>query len=217
MPIQVLIVDDHSVVRQGLRIFLDMDPNIRIVGEATSGTSAVQMARDLRPDVVLMDLLMPGVDGITATRVIRRELPDVEVIALTSVLKNELVVQAVQAGAIGYLLKDTDAPKLRQAIHAAAAGEVQLSPEVAAMLLKEVRAPHEMEHLTDREMDVLRLVARGLANKEIGRELFISETTVKSHVKSIMDKLELPSRIHLALYAVRMGLASLDPKAPLLK
>jgi DNA-binding NarL/FixJ family response regulator len=175
------------------------------------------MARDLRPDVVLMDLLMPGMDGISATRIIRRELPDVEVIALTSVLKNELVIQAIQAGAIGYLLKDTDAPKLREAIHAAAAGQVQLSPEAATMLLQEVRAPQEPEHLTDRETDVLRLVARGLSNKEIGRELFIGETTVKSHVKNIMEKLELPGRIHMALYAVRTGLASLDPKAPALK
>ena len=217
MPIQVLIVDDHSVVRQGLRIFLDMDRDICIVGEAKSGASAVQLARELRPDVILMDLLMPGMDGITATRIIRRELPDVEIIALTSALKNELVVQAIQAGAIGYLLKDTDAPKLREAIHAAAAGQVQLSPEAAAILLKEVRAPQEPEHLTDREIDVLRLVARGLSNKEIGRELIIGETTVKSHVKSLMEKLELPSRIHLALYAVRMGLASLDPKASMLK
>jgi NarL family two-component system response regulator LiaR len=217
VPVQVLIVDDHAVVRQGLRIFLDMDQDICIAGEAATGASAVQLAREIHPDVVLMDLLMPGMDGITATRIIRRELPDVEIIALTSVLKNELVVQAIQAGAIGYLLKDTDAPKLRQAIHAAAAGQVQLSPEAAAMLLTEVRAPQQPEHLTERETDVLRLVARGLSNKEIGRDLYISETTVKSHVKSIMEKLDLPSRIHLALYAVRTGLASLDPKVSLVK
>jgi two-component system, NarL family, response regulator LiaR len=217
MPIQVLVVDDHSVVRQGLRIFLEMDHDICIVGEAASGERAVQMARELLPDVVLMDILMPGMDGIAATRIIRRELPDVEVIALTSVLKNELVVRAIQAGAIGYLLKDTDAPKLREAIHAAAAGQVQLSPEAAALLLREVRAPQEPERLTERETDVLRLVARGLSNKEIGYQLSISETTVKSHVKSIMEKLDLPSRIHLALYAVRTGLASLDPKAPLMQ
>jgi len=128
MPVQVIIVDDHAVVRQGLRIFLEMDDELVIVGEAADGATAVQLARELLPDVVLMDLLLPVMDGITATGEIRRGLPNTEVIALTSVLESDLVLRAIQAGAIGYLLKDTDAPKLRQAIKAAAAGQVQLSP-----------------------------------------------------------------------------------------
>jgi two-component system, NarL family, response regulator LiaR len=214
MPIRVLIVDDHAVVRQGLRIFLDMDPELAIVGEAADGVSAIRLARELRPDVVLMDLRMPVMDGTEATRVIRRELPETEVVALTSALEKSLVVQVVQAGAIGYLLKNTEAPQLREAIRAAAAGQVQLSPEAAAMLVREVRVPRSPEHLTERETEVLQLVARGQSNKEIGRQLCISETTVKSHVKSIMEKLAAPSRVHAALYAVRVGLVSLDPDTP---
>ncbi len=213
MPIRVLIVDDHAVVRQGLRIFLDMDPELTVVGEASDGAAAIRLARELRPDVVLMDLLMPVMDGAEATRAIRRELPETEVVALTSALETSLVVRVVQAGAIGYLLKNTEAPLLRAAIHAAAAGKVQLSPEAAAMLVREVRIPHSPEHLTGRETEVLQLLARGQSNKEIARQLCINETTVKSHVKSIMEKLAVPSRVHAALYAVRIGLVSLDPSA----
>lgn len=206
MSIRVLIVDDHAVVRQGLRIFLDLDEDIIIVGEAADGAAAVELARKLHPDVVLMDLLLPVMDGVTAIGQIRRELPDTEVIALTSVLENNAVFRAVQAGAIGYLLKDTEAPRLRQAIKAAAAGQVQLSPEAAAILVREVRTPHNPQYLTSREKDVLRLLAEGLANKEIARDLDISETTVKSHVKSIMQKLDVSSRTQAALHAMRFGI-----------
>ncbi len=206
MLIRVLIVDDHAVVRQGLRIFLEMDAEITIVGEAGDGAAAVELARKLQPDVVLMDLLLPVMDGVTAIGQIRRELPDIEVIALTSVLESSSVFRAVQAGAIGYLLKDTEAPRLRQAIKAAAAGQVQLSPEVAAILMREVRTPHNPQYLTERENDVLRLLAEGLTNKEIAHVLQISETTVKSHVKNIMQKLEVSSRTQAALHAVRIGL-----------
>ena len=209
MAVRVLIADDHSVVRKGLRVFLELDKELLIVGEAADGAEALRMARDLRPDVVLMDLLMPVMDGVTATGTIRRELPETEVLALTSVLEEGLVVQAVQAGAIGYLLKDTDAPKLRQAIKAAAAGEVQLSPAAAAMLMHKVKAPRSPETLSERETEVLRLVARGLSNKEIASQLFISETTVKTHVKNIMQKLDVPSRTQAALYAARIGLVCL--------
>lgn len=206
MSIRVLIVDDHAVVRQGLRIFLDMDPNIVIVGEAPDGATALNLARQLKPDVVLMDLLLPIMDGVTATGHIRRELPDVEVIALTSVLESNSVYRAIQAGAIGYLLKDTEAPRLRDAIKAAADGKVQLSPEAATLLLHEMRAPSSPEHLTEREIEVLQLLANGCSNKEIARQLQIAETTVKSHVKSIMQKLDVASRTQAALYAVRSGL-----------
>ena len=211
-PIRLLIVDDHEVVRRGLRAFLDLDPEIQIVGEAGDGAEAVQLAREHRPDVVLMDLMLPTMDGLEAIAAIRRELPDTEVLALTSVLDSNLVIQAIQAGAIGYMLKDTNSPKLRLAIKAAAAGQVQLSPG-AAMLMHTVKLPQSPEHLTQRETEVLRLVAKGLSNKEIGSSLFITETTVKSHVKNIMQKLQVPSRTHAALYAVRSGLvADLTPR-----
>jgi two-component system, NarL family, response regulator LiaR len=209
VSIRILIADDHAVVRKGLRSFLELDPALKIVGEAADGAAALRMAQQLKPDVVLMDLLMPVMDGVAATSAIRRELPDIEVLALTSVLEESLVIQAIQAGAIGYLLKDTDAPKLRQAIKAAAAGEVQLSPAAAAMLMHKVKAPRSPETLTERETEVLRQLARGKSNKEIATSLFISETTVKTHVKNIMQKLGVPSRTQAALYAARIGLVSL--------
>jgi NarL family two-component system response regulator LiaR len=210
MTIRILIVDDHSVVRQGLQMFLALDPELDVVGEAVNGVEALEMAHQLRPDVVLMDLLMPEMDGVTATREIRRELPDTEVIALTSVLEDNAVFDAMRVGAIGYLLKDTEADNLCKAIKAAAAGQVQLSPQAAARLMREVSAPDGPETLTERETDVLRLVARGLSNQEIADELVISEKTVKTHVSSILGKLDLPSRTRAALYALKIGLASLD-------
>lgn len=209
MPIRVYIVDDHSVVRQGLRMFLSLDPEIEIVGEAVDGAEALRAIEQLQPDVVLMDLLMPVMDGITAIERIRRSYPETEVIALTSVLEDTSVVGAVRAGAIGYLLKDTEADELRRAIKAAHAGQVQLSPRAAARLLREVRAPESPEVLTDRETDVLRLLAQGHANKEIARMLNIGEKTVKTHVSSILAKLGVPSRTQAALYAVRIGLVPL--------
>jgi NarL family two-component system response regulator LiaR len=206
MAIRILLADDHAVVRQGLKMFLGLDAELDVVGEAADGAEAVRLARELRPDVVLMDLLMPRMDGIAATAAIRQELPDVEVIALTSVLEDASVVGAVRSGAIGYLLKDTDADELRRAIKAAAAGQVQLSPGAAARLMREVRAPESPETLTDRETQVLRLLAEGRANKEIGRALSIGEQTVKTHVSSILAKLGVRSRTQAALYAAKLGL-----------
>jgi NarL family two-component system response regulator LiaR len=206
VPIRILIADDHSVVRQGLKMFLGLDPELEVIGEAVDGAEAVRLAHELLPDVVLMDLLMPVMDGITAIGIIRRELPDVEVVALTSVLEDASVVGAVRAGAVGYLLKDTESDELRRAIKAAAAGQVQLSPQAAARLLREVRAPESPESLTERELDVLRSLARGLANKEIAEELHIGEKTVKTHVSSILAKLGVQSRTQAALYAARIGL-----------
>jgi two-component system, NarL family, response regulator LiaR len=206
MTIRILIADDHRVVRQGLRMFLALDPELEVVGEAANGAEAVQLARELQPDVVLMDLLMPEMDGIAATQVIRRDTPEVEVLALTSVLEDSSVVGAIRAGAIGYLLKTTDADELCRAIRAAADGQVQLAPEAAARLLREVRLPESPEALTERETEVLRLIAQGYSNKEIARTLNVGERTVKSHVSSILGKLGLASRTQAALYAVRMGL-----------
>lgn len=214
MTIRIVLADDHSVVRQGLRMFLALDPEFAVVGEATNGAEAVRLAHELQPDVVLMDLLMPVMDGITATAAIRRESPDVEVLALTSVLEDEKVIGAVRAGAIGYMLKDTEANDLCKAIKAAAAGQVQLSPQAAARLMREVRLPEAPETLTEREIDVLRLLAQGQANKEIARNLTIGEKTVKTHVSNILAKLGVPSRTQAALYAVRIGLVSTTAELP---
>ncbi len=210
MPIRILIVDDHTVVRQGLRAFFDGDRSLELVGEAKDGEEAIRAARRLRPDVILMDLLMPGVDGVAATEVIRRELPDTEVLALTSVLQDAAVVGAIRAGAIGYMLKNAEPEELRTAIKAAAAGRVHLAPEAAARLMREVRAPEGHEKLSEREMEVLRFLARGFANKTIARELSITERTVKAHVSSILAKLRLESRTQAALYAGTIGLVPVE-------
>lgn len=208
MTIRVLITDDHAVVRQGLRMFLTLDPDIEVVGEANDGNQAIRLAHELQPDIVLMDLLMPVMDGIEAISVLRRELPDIEVIALTSVLEDSSVVGAIRAGAIGYLLKDTEADELIRSIKAAAAGQVQLSPKAAARLMREVRAPEDPDALTERETEVLRLLAQGKSNKEIAYILSIGEKTVKTHVSSILSKLGVSSRTQAALHAVRIGLVS---------
>ncbi len=209
MPIRILVADDHSVVRQGLQMFLSLDPDFEVVGEASDGAEAVRLTETLRPDVVLMDMLMPVMDGIEATGAIRGSFPDTEVIALTSVLDDGAVVGAIKAGAIGYLLKDTQADELRKAIRAAAAGQVQLSPKAAALLMREVRTPEVTQPLTDRESDVLRLIAQGKANKEIAQELVIGEKTVKTHVSNILLKLGVQSRTQAALYASRAGIGGI--------
>jgi len=206
MSIRVLIADDHNVVRQGLRMFLALDAELEVVGEASDGAEAVRLARELKPDVVLMDLLMPGIDGVAATNAIRCELPDIEVLALTSVLEDASVIGAVRAGAIGYILKDTSSDDLCRAIKAAAAGQVHIEPRAAARLMREVRAPESPETLTEREVDVLRLLAQGQSNKEVAYTLNIGEKTVKTHVSNILTKLGVSSRTQAALHAVRTGL-----------
>jgi two-component system, NarL family, response regulator LiaR len=211
MTIRIVIADDHSVVRQGLRMFLSLDPELEVVGEAADGAQALRLAQQLRPDVVVMDLLMPVMDGIAATAAIRRELPDTEVLALTSVLEDASVVGAVRAGAIGYLLKDTQAEALCQAIKAAAAGQVQLTPTAAARLMQVVSTPESPEALTERETEVLRLLAQGQSNKQIAHGLHITEKTVKTHVSNILSKLGVQSRTQATLYAVRIGLVSPNP------
>lgn len=206
MTVRVVIVDDHSVVRQGLRLFLGSDPELEIIGEGKNGIEALELTRQLHPDVVVMDLLMPVMDGIEATEKIRREYPEVEVVALTSVLEDKSVVDAIRAGAIGYMMKDTEAHELRRVIKAAAAGQVQLSSPVTERLLHELRTPDLKPTLTHREVDVLRLLASGKSNKDISHALHISEQTVKTHVSHVLNKLGVPSRTQATLYAIRTGL-----------
>jgi len=206
MPIRLLIADDHAVVRQGLRTFLSFDADLELVGEARDGREAVEMAGRLKPDVLLMDLMMPEMDGIAATTTIRRDYPEVEVIALTSVLDDASVADAVRAGAIGYLLKNASPQDLLRGIRAAAAGQVFLSPEAAAQLVRQVKAPQKPEPLTPREIEVLRLLALGRANKQIARRLGLGEETVKTHVSNILGKLQAASRTQAALHAIRTGL-----------
>jgi NarL family two-component system response regulator LiaR len=213
MAIRILIADDHAVVRQGLRMFLSHDREIEVVAEAPDGAQAVRLATELKPDVVLMDMLMPVMDGITATAQIRAAVPETAVIAITSVLEDETVVGAVKAGAVGYLLKDADPDELHDAILAAAEGRVHLTPRAAARLVREVRAPDNPQALTPREVEVLRLIAAGKANKEIAVELTIGDQTVKTHVSNILMKLGVQTRTQAALYAAQAGLAPVKPMA----
>jgi NarL family two-component system response regulator LiaR len=213
LNIRLLIADDHAMVREGLRAFLRLSDDLVTVGEAADGRQAVDLAHELRPDVVLMDLLMPGVDGVSATAAIRRDLPAVEVLALSGYLEDHLIADALQAGAVGYLLKDTDADELQRAVRAAAAGQVQLSPAVAARLIRGARAPASPAQLTRREEEVLVLLARGRANGQIARELHIAPQTVKTHVSNILAKLKSQSRTEAALYAMRVGLVPVHETA----
>jgi NarL family two-component system response regulator LiaR len=209
--ISVLIVDDHAVVRQGLRAFLDLQEEIEVVGEATNGLEAVEQAGQLLPDVVLMDLVMPQMDGIEATRRIRALSPSTRVIVLTSYSEDDKVFSSIKAGALGYLLKGVSLADLLKAIQSAYRGEAQLHPDIAKKLMDEfsgrVRQPIP-EALTDRELEVLRLIARGQNNRQISGELVISEKTVKTHVSNILGKLHLADRTQAAIYALRKGLAS---------
>lgn len=208
--IRVLLVDDHTVVRQGLRMVMTLEDDLEVVGEAANGREAVGAAADLAPDVVLMDLLMPVMNGVDAIRAIKDRHPEIEVVALTSVLEDRLVIDAVEAGAAGYLLKETGPDALFEAIRAAARGEVRLDPRAQKRLLREVRTPSMRESLTPRETDTLRLVAKGLANKEIAARLGVSEVTIKTHVSNVLSKLGLQSRTQAALFALKEGLTGLD-------
>jgi DNA-binding NarL/FixJ family response regulator len=210
-PIRVLLVDDHAVVRMGLKVFFDLQDDIEVVGEASDGSEGFAMARRLRPDVVLMDLLMPNMDGLTAIARIKAELPETEVVAVTSFIEEEKVTAALEAGASGYLLKDAEAEEVAAAVRAAYAGEVHLDAAVARLLAQRMRTrktePDATEPLTDRERDVLRLLGQGMSNKEIGSALFITERTARTYVSNILGKLGLASRTQAALWAVEHKLA----------
>ena len=216
---RVLIVDDHAVVRQGLRFMLEQRPDMEIVGEAGDGEQAITLAADLLPDVVLLDLLMPNIDGITAVREIKRLVPSTQIIILTSYHEDEQIFQAIKAGALSYLLKDASAEELITAVRAAAQGESKLHPAVATRVLREMRQRQSALHndLTPRELDVLKHIARGHSNPEIAAELVISEPTVRTHVANILSKLQLADRTQAAIYALQHRLVplntALDPKA----
>ena len=202
-PIKVLIVDDHTVVRRGLRGFFDLLDDIEVVGEAEDGRRAVALVDEVQPDVVLMDIVMPVMDGIAAISEIKARHPDVEIVALTSFIEEDRVTAALEAGATGYLLKDAEADDVAIAIRRAQAGEVHLDPQVARLLARRVRNPRpDHEPLTEREREVLRLVARGHSNKEIAALLDITERTARTHVSNILGKLDLASRTQAALWAI---------------
>ena len=204
-PIRVLLVDDHTVVRSGLRTFFDLLDDIEVVGEASDGSEGVAMTRRLKPDVVLMDLLMPNMDGVTAIGRIKAELPETEIVTMTSFIEEEKVTAALEAGASGYVLKDAEAEEVAQAIRAAYNGEVHLDPAVSRLLAQRLRQRREaepVEPLTGREKEVLAQLAKGASNKEIAYELGITERTARTHVSNILGKLGLASRTQAALYAV---------------
>jgi len=212
--IRVLVVDDHDIVRKGIRALLESKEGIEVVGEADNGVEAIDQVETSRPDVVLMDLVMPEMDGIEATRRISARHPDLRILVLTSFSTDDKVFPAIKAGALGYLLKDSSPDDLVQAIRQVYRGEPSLHPTIARKMLHElahpVDAPPTTDPLTERELEVLRLVGQGLLNHEIAERLVITEATVRSHVSNILSKLHLASRTQAALYALREGLASLD-------
>jgi NarL family two-component system response regulator LiaR len=212
--IRVLVVDDHTIVRKGICALLTEIAGIEVVGEAADGQEAVAQANNLHPDVILMDLAMPNMDGIEATRQIKTSQPGSRILVMTSFATDDKVLPAIKAGALGYLLKESAPEDLVQAIHQIHRGESSLHPTIARKVLEEITHPSDRpptpDPLTKREAEVLLLVAEGLSNQDIARKLNISDATVRSHVSNIMSKLHLATRIQAALYALREGLVSLD-------
>jgi NarL family two-component system response regulator LiaR len=212
--IRVLIVDDHAVVREGLRALIDVESGMELAGEAKDGVEAVEKAHSLQPDVILLDLVMPNKGGIEAIGEIKGENPDARILVLTSFAEDDKVFPAIKAGALGYLLKDSSAHELLQAIRDVYLGEPTMHPTIARKLMRELQRPPDLpptdDPLTEREVDVLRFVAQGLSNQEIADVLILSERTVRTHVTNILTKLHLANRTQAALYALREGLARLD-------
>src|SRR5512142_1127343 len=215
--IRVILVDDHNLVRMGLKAYLSTLPDIQVVGEAGTGEEAVRLAAGLAPDVVLMDLVMPGMDGVEATRQVRKISPSTQVIILTSYHEDEHIFPAIRAGALSYVLKDIDPDELAEAVRRAHANEAILNPRIAARLVKEMRGgqaegPNPFSDLTERELDVLREIAAGKNNREIADSLVISEKTVKTHITNILSKLHLADRTQAAVYAWQEGIVRREGK-----
>jgi NarL family two-component system response regulator LiaR len=212
--IRVLVVDDHDIIRKGIQAVLELVPDIEVAGEARNGREAIQQAEKLTPDVILMDLVMPDLDGIEAIRQIKNHRPEARILVLTTFAGEELVFPAIKAGALGYHLKDSSPETLIEAIREVHRGEASLHPVIARKVLQELLIPAErppaVDQLTQRELEVLRLVAQGDENREIAEKLVISEATARTHVSNILGKLHLASRTQAALYAIKEGLAPLD-------
>jgi len=219
--LRILIADDHPIVRDGLRTLINTEPGMELVGEAVNGSEAVEKARVLNPDVILMDLVMPVKDGIQAITEIKQSLPKVSILVLTSFSEEDKVFPAIRAGAMGYLLKDALPEQLLQAIYNVHRGEASLHPSIALQLIREINQPSNLplaeEPLSERELEVLRLVAQGLTNQEIADRLVRSEWTIRTHVRNILSKLHLANRTQAALYALREGLAGLNEDQPMKK
>ncbi len=212
--IRILVSDDHAIIRKGIRAVLEVVPDIEVIGEATNGEEAVAETERLQPDVVLMDLMMPQVDGIEAIRRIKNHQPEARILVLTTFAGEDKIFPAIKAGALGYHLKDSSPNELMDAIRQVYRGESSLHPTIARKVLQELsrpsQAPPTPDPLTQRELEVLQLVAQGIENREIAEKLVIGETTVRTHVSNILSKLHVASRTQAALYALREGLASLD-------
>ena len=211
--VRVLVVDDHAIVRKGIRALLATEQSIQVVGEAANGSEAVVLAQSLRPDVILMDIVMPEMDGLEAIRRITEQQPEIRILVLTSFAGVDMVLPAIKAGALGYLLKDSGPQELVQAIQQVHRGNSSLHPAIARKLLQEISEPSssgpDVGSLTEREVTVLKLVAQGFSNRDIANELTVSEATVRTHVSHILAKLDLSSRTQAALYAIRRGIVSL--------
>lgn len=219
LPIRVLIVDDHGIVRKGTRALLDRIPDFTVVGEAGNGKEAIAQAKELQPDVILMDLMMPEMDGIKAIGLITASQPNSRILALTSFAADDKVFPAIKAGALGYMLKDADPEDLIQAIRQVHRGEPSLHPSIARKVLQELGRPQTAppspgpDPLTERELEVLQLVAQGLTNQQMAEQLTVAEVTIRTHISNILSKLHLANRVQATLYALREGLTTLENDA----